>query len=325
VPVNFGFSSENAKGLMLKLGIPKPVIEAAESLGWKLALTDKEISLSKDSVTHAVPVSLAALQAANAGKLLPKDQAALESEVSALLAKACMTTGIDYAVVPQATTIDELPPLAVGANGGVTFTKPKPKQVWKYDPTISVIDNIKACRAITGLSLKEAKDTVEAEKFAYDATLTAGLHAAKAKGIQVLKAETVVSPVGLWPLFDLNKLKTAVTAKLRDASKMYQPVRGTSAGSRYFVVGGNPDLRIAARLQDGTLSIRIEGPAWKKHQSSLQGVGFDMHLDAKDYASVHLSVGDNMVLANKTLGAVLLGLGVQLETPLPNLKFIKEG
>ena len=78
MPVNFGFSSDNAKGLMLKLGIPKPVIEAAESLGWKLALTDKEISLSKGSVTHAVPVSLAALQAANSGKLSPKDQAALE-------------------------------------------------------------------------------------------------------------------------------------------------------------------------------------------------------------------------------------------------------
>ena len=50
---------------------------------------------------------------------------------------------------------------------------------------------------------------------------------------------------------------------------MYQPVKGTSQGSRYFVVGGNQDLRIAARLSGGTLSVRIEGYSWLKHKTAI--------------------------------------------------------
>ncbi len=316
MPVNFGFSSENAKALLLKLDIPKGVIDTVEAFGWKLKLTDAEISLSKDGTVQSVPVSLSTLQALSAGKLLPKDYAPLASAVSTMMANVCTS---DAGIAVETTTIDELPPLEVGSNGGVTFTKCK-KKPWKYDPTISVIENIKECRAATGLSLKEAKDAVEAAKAQWDVQHANSITPAA----PAAKTETVVSPVGLWPMFDLNKLSSAPTAKLRDANKMYQPVKGTSGGSRYFVVGGNPDLRIAARLKDGTLSVRVEGPGWKKHTASLQEVGFALQLDAKDYASVHLSVGDNLTLASKTLGAVLLGLGVQLETPLPNLKFIKE-
>jgi hypothetical protein len=34
-------------------------------------------------------------------------------------------------------------------------------------------------------------------------------------------------------------------------------------------------------------------------------------------------VGHNSVLANKTLGAVLTGLGIPLETPIPNAKLLE--
>ena len=92
MPVNFGFSSENAKALLLKLDIPKGVIDTVEAFGWKLKLTDAEISLSKDGTVQSVPVSLSTLQALSAGKLLPKDYAPLASAVSTMMANVCTST-----------------------------------------------------------------------------------------------------------------------------------------------------------------------------------------------------------------------------------------
>lgn len=126
-----------------------------------------------------------------------------------------------------------------------------------------------------------------------------------------------------WPEFDKSQLKTAQQVKLRDATMMYQPVFGTSGGSRYFLVAANADLRVAARYQGGSLSVRIEGPNWKKFTTNIASCGIDNISSDKDYASVHLQVGGDMVVASKTLGAVLLGLGIPLETPMPDLKVIK--
>ncbi|MCL4743853.1 MAG: hypothetical protein KJZ83_00410 [Burkholderiaceae bacterium] len=130
-------------------------------------------------------------------------------------------------------------------------------------------------------------------------------------------------PQGLWPMFDLTQLKSAAPVKLRDASMMYQPVQGTSVGSRYFVVGANKDVRIAARFQNGKLSVRIEGPSWQNYTENIASCGFGNVDKAMDYASLHLDVGHDMVVASKTMGAILMGLGVPLETPLPEMKVIK--
>ncbi len=139
------------------------------------------------------------------------------------------------------------------------------------------------------------------------------LHVIPAKGVEQSSA---------WGVIDLHALKTAFPVKLRDADKMYQPVRGTSAGSRYYMVAANKDIRVAARLQGGSLSVRIEGPGLAKHQNAISEAGITINA-GKDYASVHLNVGGDMVLASKTLGAVLMGLGVTLDTPMPNLALIK--
>lgn len=127
--------------------------------------------------------------------------------------------------------------------------------------------------------------------------------------------------VGKWSSFDLSKMKTAPVTQLRYADKMYQPVMGTSPGSRYYVVAGSDDLRVAARYSSGTLSVRIEGPKLQQHTASIKAGGFEVK-SGKEYASVHLSV-DTDQLAAKTLGAILMGLGVPLETTLPNLNIIK--
>lgn len=127
-------------------------------------------------------------------------------------------------------------------------------------------------------------------------------------------APTVAEPA--WTTFDLAKLNTATPVPLRDAKQMYQPVHGTSSGSRYFMVAAGDGIRVAARFKSGSLSVRVEGSKLDSYKSKLLGTQMKM---SGDYASLHLKV-DTMELASKTLGAVLLGLGIPLDTPIPDLK-----
>ena len=120
---------------------------------------------------------------------------------------------------------------------------------------------------------------------------------------------------------DKAKLANAPLVQLRDANMMYQPVKGTSQGTRYFMVGASTGLRIAARYKGASLSVRIEGPNFVQHKQQMLACGFT-GLNA-DYASMHLSVVDP-VIAAKALGAILLGLGVPMITPMPNLQLIKD-
>lgn len=142
-------------------------------------------------------------------------------------------------------------------------------------------------------------------------------------GVDYAKVEAaVLAQQAKWAPFDTGKLKTAPLMKLRDATSMYQPVYGTSAGSRYYLVAGNDELRIAARYQGQKLSIRIEGPDWKKHIPSITKAGIAKPDGSEDYTSLHLNVPSD-VIARKALGALILGLGVPMETPMPNLSLIK--
>lgn len=121
-----------------------------------------------------------------------------------------------------------------------------------------------------------------------------------------------------WPTFDLKKLSSAPTVKLRDATQMYQPVQGTSQGSRYFMVAAGSGLRVAARYDGSSLSVRIEGDKLKEHKTKIVSNQFKTGAN-NDYASLHLEVGD-LAMASKTLGAILLGLNIPMETPLPQLE-----
>jgi hypothetical protein len=125
-----------------------------------------------------------------------------------------------------------------------------------------------------------------------------------------------------WPVFDLAQLTKAETCKLRDATAMYQPVTGTSKNSRYFLVAANDSLRVAARLQGTSLSVRIEGPNWKANVDKILAAGIDNVHGEKEYASIHVASGDP-VLLNKALGAILFGLQVHFDTPFPDLTLIQ--
>ena len=77
-----------------------------------------------------------------------------------------------------------------------------------------------------------------------------------------------------WPEFPADKLKTAPTVPLLQATQLYQPVKGSSSHSRYFLVGANSELRIAARYKQQSLSIRVEGQAFAKNKARLEACGF---------------------------------------------------
>jgi hypothetical protein len=107
---------------------------------------------------------------------------------------------------------------------------------------------------------------------------------------------------------------------LEKADKLYQPVSATSAGSRYVVMGLGPSLKVAARLKGGVLSVRVEGDV-VENKEALESAGLNLK---NGYASEHFHVGTDM-MAKRTLGSIMLGLGVEFDTGFPDISAAKEG
>lgn len=171
------------------------------------------------------------------------------------------------------------------------------------------------------LNQKPANEVDTLELMHPDPAIVAEIEAIQAQVAAQGPAQPKPSQPG-YPVFDLDQLATAEPCKLRDAHSMYQPVTGTSTNSRYFLIAANPDLRIAARLQGHSLSVRIEGPNWKANVAKMMAAGIDNVHGEKEYASIHVTSGDP-VLLNKALGAILFGLQVHFDTPFPDLTLIQ--
>jgi hypothetical protein len=152
--------------------------------------------------------------------------------------------------------------------------------------------------------------------------------------LTALLAETETQPVAESPVqaAALEQATTVLTTivapadfnqvvPLREATKMYQKVRGTSSGSVYIVVALNDSLRVAARIIGTNLAVRVE-PAGS---NSFHPVDINrlkaQSLDYKQtYASGHFECGK--VSAARTLGAILVGLGIVFDTPLPSVELV---
>ena len=304
-------SAMNGVAFMKKLGLGKALTALKES-GWAVKLTAKKLSIEKGTVQFTVPIDLGILHAVNDGKLTAEAAQGLSDAVMSQVKLALATTVHPGQLLTNPFDDDkditaQVPPTQHGA-GAVAMTPVKFFAEWGHHDKINLIKEYREC---FGVGLKEAKDAVEA-------------YLAQKAGVQTpAKPGTVVVDAHAWPTFALDCLQTAKTVKLRDATKMYQPVQGTSGGSRYFMIAADKDVRIAARYSGTQISIRIEGPGWKKHKAVIEVSGWTTISPDKDYASLHLEVGEDTVMANKTLGAVLMGLGLPLETPFPNLMLIK--
>lgn len=109
-------------------------------------------------------------------------------------------------------------------------------------------------------------------------------------------------------------------AALKDATELLQPVKGSDEGSQYFVIALSPIVKVAARIKSSVnFSVRVEGNGLKNLKNTLKSVGFT---DNGTHMSVHLSAGADMALAQKCIGALLYGIGIQFDKVLTDLSLI---
>lgn len=109
-------------------------------------------------------------------------------------------------------------------------------------------------------------------------------------------------------------------AALKDATELLQPVKGSDEGSQYFVIALSPIVKVAARIKSSVnFSVRVEGNGLKNLKNTLKSVGF---ADNGTHMSVHLSAGTDMALAQKCIGALLYGIGIQFDKVLTDLSLI---
>lgn len=117
---------------------------------------------------------------------------------------------------------------------------------------------------------------------------------------------------------------------LREATTLYQRVKGTSKGSVYVVVGvaANDKVKLAAKI-DGSnemaLTVRAEGDGLSAAAATLTQHGLSAkNKDGVSYMSGHYACTTEAPPA-KVLGSILLGCGLEFKTPLPVIAKIKEG
>jgi hypothetical protein len=126
----------------------------------------------------------------------------------------------------------------------------------------------------------------------------------------------------VWPTLLSHEMVSMAPVKLRDAMSLYQPVTGTSDHSKYFVVAGNEQVRVAARYKIGSLSIRVEGPDLQQMTTDLYNAGFDSVKKDKDYASVHVQIASD-IEARRALYTVIGALPGPWRTLCPDLARLK--
>ena len=297
-------ASLNGLAALKKLGVSALVVDALTAELVEVKLTAKAFLFQKGAYLSQVAVTLDQLQKLNAGTLGQIEKMKLVTEINKTLNALMGDQGLVSGSLSSGSGMQQLPKLAnVHADVAINATlAAKPAE-----PLVTLGD----------LEPTQLVSTANAS-----AELMAKMKTAMKSKVS-LQLDDTEMPAQAWASFDKAKMHTATPVKLRDAKQMYQPVYGTSSGSRYFLVAANQDLRIAARLEAGTLSLRIEGPTWEKHTTSIQSAGFSNVDVNKGYASLHLAVGADATVARKTLGALLMGLGIELETPMPNMKLLQ--
>ena len=172
----------------------------------------------------------------------------------------------------------------------------------------------KTLKANAESAIQNALDYFKADALAVD-TPTAKVKAT-AKAAQ---------PAGV-ELFPTDQMKSATPVPLTNATALYQPVKGTSGGSRYYVVGVSEGIKVAARWKATQLSVRVEGPKFAKVAPTLiEGGLFGPEFAGQyndDYASMHVEIAGKSD-AQKVVGAVLGLLNDYIAHPVPNMNLLE--
>lgn len=138
--------------------------------------------------------------------------------------------------------------------------------------------------------------------------------------------EAAPAPVamGLIQMYPADQMINGPALALLNAEKLFQPVKGTSANSRYFVVGLGNGIKVAARFKKpGKLSVRIEGTSFAKLSVKIQEAGVFGPAFAgsftDNYASMHLAV-DGKKEVQRVIGAILGSMAPFIGHPTPDLQ-----
>lgn len=121
------------------------------------------------------------------------------------------------------------------------------------------------------------------------------------------------------------QMKTGAKVMLKDATKLYEPVQGTSGSSRYYAVGISPGIKVACRYQSATkeLSVRVEGPKFAALSQTLAEAGiFGPEFSGQfqgNYASMHIKA-PGPADVQKVIGAVLGCLWSEIKHGVPSVE-----
>lgn len=254
--------------------------KAIEAGGFKLTTEATLIKIENEATCLAhSPVKLTAIQSCLSGKLSYTGKKVLQEHITAFLKQA-------YNLMPDAqkkinlAEIYDATMAAYHKNGGG-----------------NKVAAIKVYREETGCSLKEAKDKVEA--------WIAALESIAAD--EDIPFETTVGEVA----GDLNSAPavakvTDTPVPLAQASKLMQPVTGTSGGSVYNVIALGEHAKVAVRIKkDNDVAIRVV-PLTSTGKSACVNAGLDEKGNGTHY-SIHLHP-DSKALVNKCVGAVLFAM-----------------
>lgn len=107
--------------------------------------------------------------------------------------------------------------------------------------------------------------------------------------------------------------------KLRDAKDLGQAVFGTSKGSVYWTIAVSERVKIAARVQGTSISIRAEGEPIGTEIAALKASGLTPA--SEGHYSMHLEAGQ--VPVARVLGAFLLGVGIPFDVQVTHAGQIK--
>lgn len=329
------FTLEQAQGGLLHLA------EALEHGGYKLTAEPTQLKIQNSTtMLLATSVKLAAIQKALKGKLTIAGKKVLQGHVEQFIKKA-------YNLMPDAKEQENLSDIynqTMAAYHGGTGT--------------NKVKAIKTYRMLTGCDLKYAKDKVEAwidteneaagEMPIVEGTATfLGVEAAEAphsvtftvEGLDAKKGTfkditdadddepkygvfTSVGPGAGKPDVGIGTRYANVTDSpiaLEVAEKLHQPIKGTSGGSIYHVIALGKDAKVAARINNTDVAIRVTALT-DKGEAGCKLAGLDKKNGG--HWSLHLHP-DTKLLARKCVGAVLYAMGLDFDGISGKLEYIE--
>lgn len=105
------------------------------------------------------------------------------------------------------------------------------------------------------------------------------------------------------------------------ASSIGEKVRGTSPGSVYYVIALDDDVKCAARVLNGQISVRIEGVVSKAAEARLAALGISK--SSSGHWSSHMSIGS--APPARVIGAMLMDMGIKFKKRIESSEELKIG